>query len=222
MRKYLILLLTIIIINGCTIKDNMSHKDLDITTSDNIKLSADLYEAGEEGIVLLHMLSVTKKTWNEFALKLQEEGYSVIAIDLRGHGESDLDYKKFTEEDFNNMLLDVDAAKKALNMEKVAVIGASIGANLAIKKANDFDAAISLSPGLDYKGLKTKDDAEKIETPTLIVASGNDKYSFESSKELNELIGSSEIKLYSDKGHGTNMLDEETTKYLLDWLEENF
>ena len=40
-------------------------------------------------LVLLHMMPATKESWDTFAKKMQREGYASVAIDLRGHGESD-------------------------------------------------------------------------------------------------------------------------------------
>lgn len=200
----------------------MTHEHVELQTEDNIKLTADLYKGGEKGIILLHMYTVTKKSWEDFANELQEKGYTIIAIDLRGHGESDLNYKDFTEKDFNNMLLDAKAAKDFLNKEKNIIIGASIGANLAIKFANQIDGAVSLSPAFNYKGIETREDATKTTKPVLIIASDEDAQSVGDSKELGKLIQGSKTQIYSGKGHGTNMLDRETKDLILDWLNENF
>ena len=228
--KLFIVILTIgILINGCGLKENLGDvgggekmQEVSFKTDDGITILGDLYEGGEKGIILLHMYKRTKETWRDFARELQEKGYSVLAIDLRGHGKSELDYDDFNEQDFNNMILDVRAAKGFLGKEKNIVMGASIGANIAIKFVNEVEGAVALSPGFNYKGIETKGDASEINKPVLIVVSDEDVMSVGDSRELNNLISNSKLEVYSGKGHGTNMLDKETKDMILKWLDENF
>ena len=224
MRRLAILLILLLFIVGCTSKEEVDtvHKHVEFETSDGMNIAGDLYKGGEKGIILLHMLSVTKLSWKDFAQELQEKGYSVLAIDLRGHGQSDLDWKRFGDEDFNNMILDVGAAKDFLGKEKNVVMGASIGANLAIKFVIEVDGAVSLSPSFNYRGIQTKDDASNVNKPVLIVVSDEDKQSVGDSRELSKLISGSKLQVYSGKGHGTNMLDREAKDLILNWLDENF
>ncbi len=66
-------------------------------------------------VILLHMLGKDRSTWNAFASTLsQKEGYAVLSIDLRGHGESvkqnngnAISFQSFTPDDYNKMVLDV-------------------------------------------------------------------------------------------------------------------
>src|SRR2546422_8056894 len=68
--------------------------------------------------ILLHMLGKDRNSWNGFPETLAQNGFVVLAIDLRGHGESvvqngkPISYQSFTSEDFNKMSLDVKAAKQ--------------------------------------------------------------------------------------------------------------
>ena len=55
--------------------------------------------------------------------------------------------------------------KQGIDLEKIGIIGASIGANLAIEylfKKIFIKTAILLSPGLDYRGIKTIEIAKNI------------------------------------------------------------
>ncbi len=59
------------------------------TTEDGIKISANYWPAkSENAVVLLHMLGRNKESWTSFAEKLKKAGFNVLAIDMRGHGES--------------------------------------------------------------------------------------------------------------------------------------
>lgn len=236
--KRIIFILLLLSIIGCNdtkdmgVKENSPETEVKVdflTTEDNVKIAYEYYDAGSnKGVILLHMLSKDKSTWHDFAEELKDYGYSAIAIDLRGHGKSGLNFKDLNEEQFNNMVLDVKAAHDFLkdkNTGKIAIIGASIGANLALNFAadNDVDVAtiILLSPGLDYRGVKTEEVIKRYNKPTLIVASEEDKYSFESSSKLNELASNSALRTYKNKGHGTNMLGNELNGLIFTWLDEN-
>ena len=64
-----------------------------LTTKDGVKIAANLYEVKplkiEGWLVLTHMMPATKKSFHQLAEEFQNIGYESIAIDLRGHGESD-------------------------------------------------------------------------------------------------------------------------------------
>src|SRR5574342_1023618 len=117
------------------------------TTQDGQTIAYQLY-AGKQGstpVILLHMLRRTRADWDGFARWLQQNGYTVIAADSRGHGQSSGNWEKFTDEDFRNMVYDVAALKSVLesrgaDVKKLTIIGASIGANTAFNyAANDPD-----------------------------------------------------------------------------------
>ncbi len=217
MKKYLLFIFLIFLL-GCE-GDKMKHKDVEIVTEDNLKISGDLYEGGEKGIILLHQYTATKKIWRDFAEKMQENGYSVLAIDFRGHGLSDLDYDDFSEKDFNNMIYDVKAAKEFLKKDEIIIVGASIGANIALKFANEVDGVVLLSPGLNYKGIDIEEDASLVNKPVLIVVHDKDKYAYESSMKLENLIKNGELKTYKGNKHGTYILDDETSEYVIRWVD---
>ena len=211
----------VIVLVGCEYGGNIMHEQVTLATEDGVKLAGDYYKGGDAGIILLHMYTATKASWKDFANELQKKGYSVLAIDFRGHGLSDLSYKDFTEKNFRDMIKDAKAADEYLGKEKTIVIGASIGANIALQFANEVDGAIALSPSFNYKGIKTGEAAKEINNPVLIIVSEEDAQSYGDSQQLNNLITDSALETYSGKGHGTNMLDRETKDEILDWLDEN-
>jgi alpha-beta hydrolase superfamily lysophospholipase len=121
---------------------------------------------GPYAVVLLHMLGRNRTDWNGFVPYLQREGFAVLAFDLRGHGESaarngqPYEWRSFSDADFRGSVVDVEAAKEFLRSRGHAgpygMVGASIGANLAIRYAaqdTDVRAIVALSPGLDYRGV---------------------------------------------------------------------
>ena len=192
-------------------------------TEDGVEVSGDYYPAdGAGAVILLHMMPKAKESWRDFALKLNENGFSALAIDLRGHGESTkgkggrvLDYEKFSDREHQESIKDIEAAadfwRKGIKTNNIALVGASIGANLALRYQTEHpDVAFSalLSPGLDYRGVKTEPLAEKSVLGSSFLAAGGegDEYSTESAKKLHGLLDcAKEIKIMDGAGHGTNM-----------------
>ena len=200
-------------------------KDVTFKTEDTVKIAATHYVGKGDGIILLHMLSRDRRDWDIFAVKLNSLGYNVLAIDLRGHGESELDFLKFNSTDYNNMVKDVAAAKKYLNKTRIFVIGASIGANVALNyavKDKDVKGIVLLSPGADYRGVETLKAIMKYDRPIMIVSSEDDFQSIGASRQLYSFAGKQrELKEYGDAGHGTNMFVKlDLADSIINWMDK--
>lgn len=81
---------------------------------------------GAQPLVLLHGLSSHAHTWDRFAAEMQPD-FHVLALDQRGHGETDWadDYAR------ERRVEDVDAFVKALGLERIALLGLSMGGRAA-------------------------------------------------------------------------------------------
>ena len=234
-----ILLIGIVFVSGCVSQSNVSimGNQVSMKTEDGFEIIGSFYKYNSEhGVILLHMLKRNSNDLNAFADELQIEVYNVLSIDSRGHGQSlkksgrTAEWQMFSDKDFNDMILDVKAAKEFLEgkgVEKISIIGASIGANTAINYAEEdmeIKTVILLSPGLDYRGVKVEDTVKDYENrPILIVASEDDEYSATSSRHLIELaVGKKELKMYADAGHGTKMFSKsDLDDFIISWLKEN-
>lgn len=89
---------------------------------------------GEEAptqLVLLHGLTSNAHTWDDFA-KEAHATYRVVAMDLRGHGESGHAQDGYTLERF---AADVKAVARHLNLRSFHLMGHSLGALVAIRFA---------------------------------------------------------------------------------------
>lgn len=212
-----------------------------ITAEDGMRIHGLYREAeGPKGVVLLlHMMPATKESWDVFADALRQKGYSSLAIDERGHGESDmkggerLDYREMSDEEQQAKRLDVEASadwlmeRTGLDRTRLAAVGASIGANLAIRYAFDHPecrVAVALSPGLDYRGVLTEDAVGGLKEgqALLIAVSDEDATSAMSVKALETLPtrGERETVHLRDKGHGTTMFgtEPELMDRVLEWI----
>lgn len=231
MKLISILLLLSIIIAGCSggqgsnnsMPPQSNIKDIKLATEDQVSLAATYYDANsEKAVILLHMFGMTRQSWKDFATFMQSKGYNVLAVDLRGHGQSltknnqKISYISFSDQDFQDMTKDVKAAKEYLvkqGAENISIIGASIGANLAIIYATqdkDIEKIVALSPGLNFKGVKPQDPAKKLTMPVLLVASEDDPYSAMTIRTLDGVMHNQhELKIFKNADHGTKMLSKE-------------
>jgi pimeloyl-ACP methyl ester carboxylesterase len=83
-------------------------------------------------ILLLHGLASSSHIWNLVAPQLAARGYTVTALDQRGHGESE---KPDTGYDFATILADDAAVIEALAIEYPMLVGHSWGAMVALQFA---------------------------------------------------------------------------------------
>ncbi|MCL5004333.1 MAG: dienelactone hydrolase family protein [Patescibacteria group bacterium] len=196
-----------------------------LTTDDSIKIAADLYPVEKPigWLILTHMMPATKESFNDFAMEAQKNGYESVAIDLRGHGESNSGpegFFKFSNEEHQKSILDLKAAVDYLIKErnatpdKISFIGASIGANLSLQhiaENPEYKTAILLSPGLNYRGLKTEPLIKKLQPKQkiLFVSAEDDGPNAEENRLLFEAVPdkiNKQIKIYETGGHGTDIL----------------
>lgn len=221
-------------------KDAISMEHIErvtMLTKDDMQIIGDYYTAtGISGTVLLHMMPADRTSWHVLAIKLQEIGFHVLAIDLRGHGQSTngpTGYQVFSDGEHQQSLFDVEAAVEFLRtkgVQKFSMGGASIGANLALQYAanhKEVAAIVLLSPGSDYHGIHADIwmNNLKPDQAALLIASDDDVYSFTSVKALYEQASHltvREVKLFTDAGHGTAMFDKnpEMIDQIADWLKK--
>lgn len=193
-----------------------------LKTSDGVSLAGDYYPSGSgRGVILLHMMPSDRKSWVTLAGKLQEAAFQSIAIDLRGHGESQGGpdgYRRFSDADHQASSRDVAAAAeflKSKGAKDLFLAGASIGANLALQYLAEnpqTKAAILLSPGLNYHGVETLPLTARINESqgVYLAASEEDTESLEAVKALSDKMGLGDervLKIFRNVGHGTTLLE---------------
>lgn len=211
-----------------------SMEKIFLTTKDSVKIVANLYPVSNPAgwIVLSHMMPATKESWDALAKEFQNFGYESIAIDLRGHGESDggpEGYKNFSDLEHQKSILDLDAAvdylikEKGATPDKTFFAGASIGANLSLQYISEhpeFKKTVLLSAGLNYYGIETEPLVKNLRTgQRVFFVSSRDDMRVKSGRnnaDDNQMLYDSTpagvqkgIKIYETAGHGTTMLEKE-------------
>jgi pimeloyl-ACP methyl ester carboxylesterase len=209
-------------------------QEVEFETSDGVLVKGTLTPAGGAGgpaVILVHQFGSNRSDWDELAPLLNERGYSTLAYDIRGMGESTelagggaVDASAGADY-LDAFPLDTQAAAEVLRSElepsAIGVVGASVGANTAFVASGSgfgLDGAVALSAATDgpLRGLTVDgfepsgvlfiaDSAEIGDSQTLAAETGDPQ----------ELI-EAEIP-----GHGVALLASmAVVASIVDWLDE--
>ena len=203
-------------------------------------------------VVLLHGVGSSKEEWDAFSLACRAEGLGLFAYDARGHGESTgaasgkkIDYRTFysrgPDSEWGKMVGDLELAVQFLRKSRkidpslIAIGGASIGANIALRYAVNHPAIpcfFLLSPGVDYQGLTAGDAIQHYGNRRLLLAvSPGDLYAWRSAELLKTLVQPATSLTFlqqpPNSGHGVQMFrrtdpekPSELESRILEWLSD--
>ncbi len=200
---------------------------------DQATLVADFYPAAEPApvLLLLHMLNSNRSAWEPLIPDLREAGYAILNIDMRGHGASG------GTRVWDSTIADMQgwvgwlAAEGRLSEPGLAVIGGSIGANVALISCAETETclgAVALSPGLDYRGVMPESALVDglADRSALLVAAQNDSSSSTAIRQMFlNAKGDVTARLYPGRAHGTRLFDSDyasVSRLILGWLDETF
>jgi len=208
-------------------------KGASIPMADGLVVKGDYYvpTTGDKlpAALLLHQYGGSSYDWKDFANLLVKKGYAVLAVDLRGQG--------LTKGDANWKLAQSDTValmgwlrnQPNIDPKRVVVMGASVGANLALRGCADDDAchvAIALSPGLSFYGVVAKDALSDMKNKNILMAAAQqDQQSGEATKYLT-LYASATVNVMtrvyaSSVMHGMGLFTfDDLTPLIMQWLDE--
>ena len=161
---------------------------IEINTTDNLKLTADVYEKGNQPWILLcHQAGFSRGEYQETAPKLVAMGFNCLAIDQRsGRSANGVKNKtaaaasaKGLSTKYIDAEPDINAAidfllRAKTNGQPVIIVGSSYSASLVLKignKRQDVRAILSFSPGEYYKGESVADWVKGCDKPLFATSS---------------------------------------------------
>jgi pimeloyl-ACP methyl ester carboxylesterase len=192
-------------------------------------------------IILLHGINRDHTTWSDLPASLVKAGYSVFALDLRGHGKSThtarknrVTWRLFEQEQWQLLPKDVDEVIKNFQKDEkhpqidgrnVGLVGEKLGANVAVFTGRDMNEAVKaivlISPGLDYKGIIPSQAVIDYTNAALLITTQDDSYSYKSTERLyNWLLGVKAMQVYKKIGDGSDMLSHQSAlgDNITEWL----
>ncbi len=195
-------------------------KSISVEAADGVRLAATggVAKASTRGILFLPDREGRKEDWQAVAEAALRQGFTVVSVDLRGQGANIVGAPlSLSSEQYYAMTRDGQAGAawlRAQGVQRVAVVGAGLGANLGIRVAADdptFQASVLVSPGIEYNGITTRDAVQRYGTRALMnVAGQQDSYSARSATALDSLAtGPKSLLLLPTSAHGTALLNRD-------------
>lgn len=210
-------------------------------TVDGVRIAGSWFEAdtrkgARPALVLLHGGNRYKERWQEtgFVEALWAENYHVLAIDIRGRGESEAGDVEELRRDPRLALHDVAAAlewlaaRPEVDRERIALVGSSYGANLACAGClrGDYRCAavvcFSATAAL-YRWLHEVPSLAKLSSGLFLSCDGEPaRYAApETAQRLAaDTVGRSDVEVYAGPYHALSMFERvpECRNLVRDWL----
>jgi len=228
---------------GPVLAETAGSRVATITAADGQSLSGLLGRGGTDngkGVVLLPMYRQTKESWQPLLKVLNARGFTTLALDLRGHGDSrtapdGADLSRLVaarnSDLFNKMHLDAEAAVRYLKAQgvaadRIAIVGASVGCSVALDTITrgkvSVRAAVVMTPGRDYLGIPTMSQIENWPSIPLLILSSEEELERGAGPIYRRLKDKgAELKTFAEEDiHGTNMFGAvpEVEELIADWL----
>ena len=134
------------------------EKELPAVSNGDVSIAYTFSGKGDTTILLVHGWCINKEYWRQTIHELTNQ-YTVVAMDLGGHGHSGHNRTSWTVEDYAR---DVAALITTLNLQKVILVGHSMGGDIILQAALSMpDKIIGFIAVDTFKGFTTKFSAEE-------------------------------------------------------------
>lgn len=230
-----------------TQKQNFVKDEISLLASDGVQLSADYcYSEGKKEeaqplVVLIHQFRQNKEQWSSnFIDSLILAGYKVLAYDIRGHGSSAKVNYELTD-----LLTDPDKApkdiegifnwakeQKGIDSSRIAVIGTSIGGNVACYAKFNLGAKTVIAVSNGAAGFEKLNNIDprmmgrllvRITNVLIITGTKDGEHEKDAKYLMDNYIGSpKEVVIIDSDKHGIFLIREhpEIDTHILNWLKK--
>jgi dienelactone hydrolase len=223
--------------------------DITITAADGILLSANYFYNKDKKdniqplVVLIHQFRKSKEQWAQnFIDTLVNNGYKVLAYDIRGHGKSSkvkYDLEKLLSDE-KEAPSDVDAVftwaksqKKSIDSSRIGVMGTSIGGNLACYAGYYLGSKTTIAVSNSKESFESflRIDPRKMSSlykrlaSVYLICGSKDGDHEKDAKDIMKdyLMDPMELKVYDSDKHGINLIEQNPEIYTLalNWFKKN-
>ncbi len=129
--------------------------DVALTTGDNVHLAA-WYAAPENGtaIILLHGAGSGRQNVRDHAIMLHDQGFGVLAMNLRGHGDSDGQTNRLGWNGTSDVGAAVDFLTARDEVKNIGGLGLSMGGEVLLGAASDYpEIQAIVAEGATYRSV---------------------------------------------------------------------
>lgn len=200
-----------------------------ITAEDGTLLVGDFYliDPSNPTILLLHQIYTNRNSWEPVLEPLLEAEYNLLAVDLRGYGESVGGINWHKAVDDTQLWFDWLRADGGVRGDAISTMGSSMGSTMAIIGcANDelCKSSVAISPGWDYYGMRLDEALSEgmSNRPLLILYTERDRWPVLGMPNIQATTtGLLDITMLSGNAHGMDVLKqhEESLPMILSWLD---
>ena len=141
------------------------QRQIEFTTSDNVTIAATIAEpqdvSGEiAAVIFIHQGGSSREEWTSLEIfgQIVEHGMLALAYDIRGHGESSgvADFSTLFDDPLQaprDLAAAIDWLEQSgrVDMSRIAIVGASIGANLACVAAGSREFSVRTAVAMSGK-----------------------------------------------------------------------
>ncbi|MEP6847021.1 MAG: alpha/beta hydrolase [Panacibacter sp.] len=139
-----ILIVSVTLLFGACTGTDESRKPVEVKNR-NVSIAYTKTGKGDTALVFVHGWCINKEYWQSQEAAFSNR-YTVVAIDLGGHGASGHNRNSWKIEDFSN---DVMAVLDSLNLDKVILVGHSMGGDIILDVAYKIPDRIVGFIGID-------------------------------------------------------------------------
>lgn len=138
MKRLILISLGLLLLAGCSAKDT-------VNSTDGVPIAFEKFGDGEITLVLVHGWCCDRTYWREQVPVLAEQ-FTVVTLDLAGHGDSGLGRSDYTMTSFGS---DVAAVVSALDLKNVYLVGHSMSGQVVVEAARSLSGRIKGIIGID-------------------------------------------------------------------------
>lgn len=200
----------------------MTVKAMEVIAPDGIALRGQHWLGGNSWVILFHESGKDLDSWQPLMIPLAERGYSLCALDLRGHGISEGEWDPSMLSSDLQVAITYAHEQRA---ERIAFIGAGESALPALMEhyARQLFAIIVLSPGPLCK--LTVNDLRGGGTPKLYIFGSKEEMLEQTVRQLHSrAIGWTVLLRFPTSDQGTSLLTEpwglQTEEHIIAFLDE--
>jgi len=130
-----------------------------VTAADQVAIKYETAGRGEPALVFVHCWTCNRGYWDKQVEHFAKD-HQVVRLDLAGHGESGRERKDYTVEAFGG---DVAAVVEKLGLQRVVLIGYSMGGSVSVEAAKRLGDRVIGVVGIDtfYTGFDVPNDQKK-------------------------------------------------------------
>jgi pimeloyl-ACP methyl ester carboxylesterase len=138
-----------LLITSCMQQGSPGPEQGSVISADQTEISYTIYGDGETALVFVHCWCCDQGYWREQVDTFSKD-YKVVTIDLAGHGRSGTERDDYTLQAFG---MDVASVVKHLELERIILIGHSMGGGVIIAAAHQLKQQTLALIGVDtYQG----------------------------------------------------------------------